>query len=471
VARGLARTLTTLTKVTLTSSTWSPNSWRERPALQQPGWPDPARAGEAVDELKSLPPLVFAGEARELRASLGEVAAGRAFLLQAGDCAESFREFSAVSIREKLKIMLQMAAVLTYGATLPIVKVGRIAGQFTKPRTSPTEDVDGVEIPSFRGHMVHDDAPTEAARVPDPRRMVQGYHQSAATLNLLRAFTKGGFADLMRVHEWNQEFVAGSPEGVRYERMATEIERALRFMAACGIDLAHEHQLHQVDVWTSHEGLLLDYEEGLTRRDSLTGDWYACSAHMLWIGERTRDPDGAHVEFFSGVNNPLGVKVGPAAEAADLVALCDRLNPDRVPGRLTFISRMGAERVRELLPPLLQAVREAETPVVWACDPMHANVFRTESGFKTRRLDDIMAELDGFVAACQDEGVWPGGVHLEFTGEDVTECLGGSEAVLEEHLSARYDTLCDPRLNARQALDLAFDLAERMQNGPSLPRS
>jgi 3-deoxy-7-phosphoheptulonate synthase len=451
--------------VAITSTTWSLASWREHPARQQPGWPDPAHAAEVVDELRSLPPLVFAGEARELLASLGEVAEGRAFLLQAGDCAESFREFSAVGIREKLKIILQMAAVLTYGATLPIVKVGRIAGQFSKPRTSPTEEIDGVEIPSFRGHMVHDDAPTEAARIPDPARMLRGYHQSAATLNLLRAFTKGGFADLMRVHEWNQAFVAGSPEGVRYERLATEIERALRFMAACGIDLAHEHQLHQVDVWTSHEGLLLDYEEGLTRRDSLTGDWYACSAHMLWIGERTRDLDGAHVQFFAGVKNPLGVKLGPTAEPADVAALCERLNPDRVPGRLTFITRMGADRVRDLLPPLLRAAREAECPVVWACDPMHANVFRTASGFKTRRLDDIMAELDGFVAACHEEGAWPGGVHLEFTGEDVTECLGGSEAVLEEHLSSRYDTLCDPRLNARQALDLAFDLAERMQHG------
>ncbi len=449
----------------VTSSTWSPSSWRERSALQQPEWPDPARAADAVAELKSFPPLVFAGEARQLLASLGEVAQGRAFLLQAGDCAESFHDFSAVGIREKLKIMLQMAAVLTYGATLPIVKVGRIAGQFTKPRSSPTESVDGNEIPSFRGHMIHDDAPTAAARVPDPARMVKGYHQSASTLNLLRAFTKGGFADMVRVHEWNQEFVADSPEGERYNRLATEIERALRFMAACGIDLTSEHQLHQVDVWTSHEGLLLDYEDGLARRDSLTGDWYACSAHMLWIGDRTRDPDGAHVEFFAGVNNPLGVKLGPTATATDVAALCERLNPGRTPGRLTFISRMGADRVRELLPPLLQEVRDAEHPVVWACDPMHGNVFRTASGFKTRRFDDIMAELDGFFAACQDEGVWPGGVHLEFTGENVTECLGGAEAVLEEHLSARYGSLCDPRLNALQALDLAFDLAERMQGG------
>jgi 3-deoxy-7-phosphoheptulonate synthase len=449
----------------VTPPTWSPSSWRELPALHQPEWPDQALAEEARERLKSLPPLVFAGEARTLLAALGEVAAGRAFLLQAGDCAESFREFSAVAIREKLKIMLQMAAVLTYGATLPVVKVGRIAGQFTKPRSSPTEVVEGVELASFLGHMVHDDAPTSEARVPDPGRMVQGYHQSAATLNLLRAFTKGGFADIIRVHEWNQEFVASSVEGRRYERLATEIERALRFMAACGIDLAAERQLHEVDVFTSHEGLLLDYEEGLTRRDSLTGDWYDCSAHMLWIGERTRRPDGAHVEFFAGVHNPLGVKLGPASTADDVTELCERLNPERVPGRLTLIARMGAERVRELLPPLIRAARDADHPVVWACDPMHANVIRTAAGVKTRRFDAIMSEIEGFFAACREEGAWPGGVHLEFTGEDVTECLGGSEAVLEEHLSVRYDTLCDPRLNARQSLDLAFHLAELMQNG------
>ncbi len=449
----------------MTPPTWSPSSWRELAALHQPEWPDPTAAEDARERLKSLPPLVFAGEARSLLGALGEVAGGRAFLLQAGDCAESFREFSAVAIREKLKIMLQMAAVLTYGATLPVVKVGRIAGQFTKPRSSPTEVVEGVELTSFLGHMVHDDAPTPEARVPDPARMVQGYHQAAATLNLLRAFTKGGFADLIRVHEWNQEFVASSVEGRRYERLATDIERALRFMAACGIDLAAEHQLHEVDVFTSHEGLLLDYEEGLTRRDSLTGDWYDCSAHMLWIGERTRRPDGAHAEFFAGVHNPLGVKLGPAATAEDVTALCERLNPERVPGRLTFIARMGAERVRELLPSLLRAAREAEHPVVWACDPMHANVIRTAGGVKTRRFDAIMDEIEGFFAACREEGAWPGGVHLEFTGEDVTECLGGSEAVLEEHLSVRYDTLCDPRLNARQSLDLAFHLAELMQNG------
>jgi 3-deoxy-7-phosphoheptulonate synthase len=450
-------------------STWSPSSWRAFRALHQPEWPDEAPLEAARERLRSLPPLVFAGEARALKTALADVAAGRAFLLQAGDCAESFRDFSAVTIREKLKILLQMAAVLTYGATLPVVKVGRIAGQFAKPRSSPTERVGDADLPSFLGHMVNDDGATLEARAPDPDRMVQGYHQSAATLNLLRAFTKGGFADIMRVHEWNQEFVASSPEGRRYEQLATEIERALRFMAACGIDLASERQLHEVDVWTSHEGLLLDYEEGLTRRDSLTGDWYDCSAHMLWIGERTRQPDGAHAAFFAGVHNPLGVKVGPGAMPADLVALCDRLNPDREPGRLTLIARMGAHRVAELLPPLLRAVSDAGHSVVWACDPMHANVFKTASGVKTRHFDAILAEIEGFFAACFEEGVWPGGVHLEYTGEDVTECLGGSEEVREDQLSHRYETLCDPRLNARQSLDLAFRVAELMRRRPATP--
>jgi 3-deoxy-7-phosphoheptulonate synthase len=448
-------------------SVWSPSSWRSYPALHQPEWPSEERAEAARARLASVPPLVFAGEARGLRASLADVAAGRAFLLQAGDCAESFHDVSAIHIREKLKILLQMAAVLTYGAQLPVVKVGRIAGQFAKARSSPKERAGDEEIPSFRGHMIHDDAATPEARIPDPERMVHAYYHATSILNLMRAFTKGGFADLTRVHEWNQEFVASSPEGRRYEQLATEIERALRFMAACGIDVVAEPKLHQVDVWTSHEGLVLDYEESLTRRDSLTGDWYCCSGHMLWIGERTRGPRDAHVEFFSGVHNPLGVKLGPTASPDDVLELCERLNPGRVPGRLTLIARMGAEQVFELLPPLLRAVREAEHPVVWACDPMHANVFKTESGVKTRRFDAIMGEIEGFFAACRRERVWPGGVHIEFTGEDVTECLGGSEAVLEEQLSARYMSLCDPRLNARQSLDLAFRVAELMRQ----PRS
>jgi len=447
----------------VTPSTWTPASWRELAARHQPEWPDAARAEAALAQLKAMPPLVFAGEARDLQTALGEVAAGRAFLLQAGDCAESFHDFTAVSIREKLKILLQMSVVLIYGSALPLVKVGRIAGQFAKPRSSPTERVGDVELPSFLGHMVNDDAPTAEARAADPERMVRAYHQSAATLNLLRAFTKGGFADLTQVQMWNQEFAANAPEGQRYEAIAVEIERALGFMRACGIDLVDSPQLHQVDVWTSHEGLLLDYEEGLTRKDSLTGDWYDCSAHMLWIGERTRQADGAHVEFFTGVHNPVGVKLGPGATPEEVLALCERLNPARIPGRLTFIVRMGAGPLAEALPPLLRAAREAGHPLVWVCDPMHANIFRTASGIKTRSFDEIMGEVGAFFDVCRVEGVWPGGVHLEFTGEDVTECLGGSAAVLEEELTARYESLCDPRLNARQSLDLAFRVAELMR--------
>jgi 3-deoxy-7-phosphoheptulonate synthase len=444
----------------VTEPTWAPDSWRGLPVAQQPVWPDAAAVDLVRGRLRELPPLVFAGEARKLLAALGEVAEGRAFLLQAGDCVESFREVSAIQIREKLKVLLQMSAVLTYGATLPVIKVGRIAGQFAKPRSSPTETLGGVELPSFRGHVVHSDERTVEARVPDPERIVQGYYQAASTLNLLRAFTKGGFADLTQVHTWNQEFVASSPEGRRYEVIANEIGRALRFMQAIGIDLGSERSIHEVDVWTSHEGLLLDYEEPLTRRDSLTGQWYDCSAHMLWIGERTRALDGAHVEFFAGVHNPIGVKLGPAAAAEDVVGLCERLNPLHVPGRLTLITRMGAGRVRDALPPLLQAVRESGVPVVWSCDPMHANTFQTPSGHKTRRFDDVMSEIEGFFAAHREVGTWPGGIHLEFTGDDVTECLGGSEGVLEEHLVNRYETLCDPRLNARQSLDCAFLIAE-----------
>jgi 3-deoxy-7-phosphoheptulonate synthase len=451
--------------MTVTEPTWAPDSWRGVPAAQQPAWPDADALAAVRARIRELPPLVFAGEARNLLASLGEVAGGRAFLLQAGDCAESFREVSAIQIREKLKVMLQMSAVLTYGATLPVVKVGRIAGQFAKPRSSATELVGGVELPSFRGHIVHSDEPTPEARIPDPERILQGYYQAVSTLNLLRAFTKGGFADLTQVHTWNQEFVATSPEGRRYEVIAAEIGRALRFMQSIGIDLRAERSIHEVDVWTSHEGLLLDYEEPLTRRDSITGQWYDCSAHMLWIGDRTRDLAGAHVEYFSGVHNPIGVKLGPSATPDDLVALCERLNPLRAPGRMTVICRLGAERVSELLPPLLRAVTEEGHPVVWSCDPMHGNTFTAPSGHKTRRFDDVMAEIEGFFGAHREVGTWPGGIHLEFTGDDVTECLGGSEAVSEEQLEHRYETLCDPRLNARQALDCAFLIAERMRAG------
>jgi 3-deoxy-7-phosphoheptulonate synthase len=403
---------------------------------------------------------VFAGEARALTAYLAQVAEGKAFLLQAGDCAESFEVFSADAIRDKLKVILQMAVVLTYSTGVPVLKVGRIAGQFAKPRSWPTELVDGVDLPAFRGHMVNDVAPTAAARQPDPERLVQAYHQSAATLNLLRAFTKGGFADLSRVHQWNQEFVASSPEGRRYDRVADEIDRALRFMAACGIDTESQPNLHVVDFFTSHEALILGYEEALTRQDSLTGEWYDCSAHMLWIGERSRQIDGAHVEFLRGVGNPLGCKLGPAATPAEVVALCAALNPERIPGRLTLITRMGAERVIDALPPLLAAVRDAGHPVVWTCDPMHGNTFTSDTGRKTRDFDAVLAEIAGFFAASWGEGTWPGGVHIELTGEDVTECLGGGDALGHADLDDRYETMCDPRLNGRQSIDLAFRVAE-----------
>ncbi len=415
-------------------------------------------------QLAALPPLVVAGEARQLTSALGEVAQGRAFLLQAGDCAESFAAFAADSIRDKLKVVLQMAAALTYAAGVPVVKVGRIAGQFAKPRTSETERIGDTELESFRGHMVNDEPFDADARRPDPERLVTAYHQSAATLNLLRAFTKGGFADLSHVHAWNQQFVASSAEGRRYERIAGEIDRALRFMTACGIDLSAESGLHQVDFWTSHEALILNYEEALTRQDSLSGDWVDCSAHLLWVGERTRQLDGAHVEFLAGVINPVAVKIGPSATADDVVALCDRLDPSFVPGRLTLITRFGAGRVRQHLPPLLEAVTASGHPVVWACDPMHGNTFTSASGHKTRRFDDILAEVREFFAVHRESGSWPGGVHVELTGDDVTECLGGAEVIEEEHLHRRYTTACDPRLNARQSLDLAFRLAELLRD-------
>ncbi|MBI2170012.1 MAG: 3-deoxy-7-phosphoheptulonate synthase class II [Actinobacteria bacterium] len=446
---------------------WSPESWRHLPADQQPDWPDQAALEAVIDELRGLPPLVFAGEARNLTRSLADVSEGRAFLLQAGDCAESFDGFSANEIRDKLKVILQMAVVFTYSTGVPTVKVGRIAGQFAKPRSTPTEARDGVELPSFRGHMVNAIDFEGAARAADPQRLLRAYNQSAATLNLLRAFTKGGFADLSQVHAWNLEFSQTSPEGRRYEVIADEIERALRFMAACGIDLATEPQLHEVDFYTSHEALVLGYEEALTRVDSLTGDWYDCSAHMLWIGERTRQLDGAHVHFLSGVKNPVGCKLGPSATPDEAVALCEALNPDRTAGRVTLISRMGATAVQETLPPIVEAVRSAGHPVVWACDPMHGNTFTSQAGFKTRRLADIMGELEGYFAVHRSLGTWPGGIHIELTGTDVTECLGGSDEVRDDQLEHRYETMCDPRLNARQSLDLAFDTAEMLR---ALPR-
>ena len=446
------------------SRTWTPSTWQTFPAVQQPDWPDSGELDRALKQIAALPPLVFAGEARSLLSSLGQVASGNAFLLQAGDCAESFEEFTAVNIREKLRVILQMAVMLTYSMGVPVVKVGRIAGQFAKPRSNATETVGGVELPVFRGHMVNDPSPHLDSRVPNPERLVQAYHQAASTLNLVRAFTKGGFADLNRVHAWNQEFVASSAEGQRYEQVASEVERALAFMRACGIDTETHSALHQVDVYTSHEALILGYEEALTRQDSLTGDWYDCSAHMLWIGERTRQLDGAHVEFLRGVGNPIGCKIGKSTTVDYVLELCEKLNPARIPGRLTLITRMGSSDVEEALRPLLRAVRDAGHPVVWACDPMHANTFTAPNGRKTRHFEDIVSEITGFVRAHRAEGTWPGGIHIELTGENVTECLGGGEGLSNDDLDTRYETVCDPRLNARQSLDLAFRVAELIRS-------
>jgi 3-deoxy-7-phosphoheptulonate synthase len=401
-----------------------------------------------------------------LTASLASVAEGRAFLLQAGDCAESF-DTVADSIRDRLRVILQMAVVLTYFTGVPVVKVGRIAGQFAKPRSKDTETIDGVELPAFRGHIVNDVGFTAGERAADPRRLVTAYNRAAATLNLLRAFTKGGFASLSRVHQWNREFVASSPAGQRYEALADEIDRAVQFMSACGINSETLTDLRQVDFYTSHEALLLDYEEALTRRDSLTGDWYDCSAHMLWIGERTRQLDGAHVEFLRGVRNPLGCKIGPTATPDEVIALCEALNPERQPGRLTLIIRMGATKVVDLLPLLLKAVSDAGHSVVWVCDPMHGNTFTADDGRKTRHFEDVLAEVSGFFAAHRYTGTHPGGVHLELTGDDVTECLGGGSDLVTADLADRYETMCDPRLNGSQSIDLAFRLAELLRNGSS----
>lgn len=446
-----------------TQAPWSIDSWRSLHADQQPQWPAPEELREVTARLRSLPPLVFAGEARLLSERLASVARGEAFVLMAGDCAESFAAFNANQIRDKLKVILQMSVALTYGSGVPTVKIARIAGQFAKPRSADMETRDGQTLPSFRGDLVNDFAFDAAARRPDPQRLLAGYHQAAATLNLLRAFTKGGFADLRRVHAWNQEFVAASPEGRRYDLLAGEIDRALRFMEACGIDLEREAQLHEVDLYTAHEALILDYEEPLTRQDSMTGEMYDCSGHFLWIGERTRQLDGAHVEFFRGIHNPIGVKLGNSTTAADITALCEVLNPDRIPGRLTLIGRFGAEQVRGALAPLVDAVGEAGHPVVWACDPMHGNTFSHSSGYKTRRFGDVLEEVHGFFEVCRAADVWPGGLHVELTGEDVTECLGGSQEVSGEMLEQRYESMCDPRLNAQQSLDLAFEVADLLR--------
>jgi 3-deoxy-7-phosphoheptulonate synthase len=433
--------------------------WRDLPALQQPSWPDRAAVAAVYETLSQVPPLVQPGECDVLRERLAQVARGEAFLLQGGDCAETFLHNTAEGIRGKVRTLLQMAVVLTYGASVPVVKVGRLAGQYAKPRSSDVEAATG--LPSYRGDAVND---LHGDRTPDPARMVRAYANSAATMNFMRAMATDGSADLAAVHEWNTSFVEASPAGHRYQELATDIDRALAFMRACGLDLEATPQTHGVELYASHEALLLEYERALTRPDA-HGRPYDLSAHMVWIGERTRDLDGAHVDFVSRISNPVGVKVGPSADPSTLVALCERLDPDVTPGRLTVITRMGAGRVRDLLPPLVEAVERARGPysVVWECDPMHGNTTETASGYKTRHFDDVMDEVRGFFEVHAGVGSWAGGVHVELTGDDVTECLGGAQQLTDADLAGRYETACDPRLNTSQALELAFLVAEELQ--------
>lgn len=438
------------------------DSYRALEAKQQPEWPDTAALDAAVAELGTQPPLVFAGEADVLKERLAAAARGEAFLLQGGDCAETFDAATADKIRDRVKTILQMAVVLTYGASMPVIKVGRMAGQFAKPRSSNTETRDGVTLPAFRGDLVNGYDFTPESRTADPSRLVRGYHVSASTLNLIRAFTQGGFADLRQVHEWNKGFIS-NPVNRRYEALAGEIDRAVRFMMACGADFS---ALERTEFYVSHEALLLDYERPLTRIDSRTGDWYDTSGHFLWIGERTRDLDGAHVEFLSKVKNPIGVKLGPTATVDDALRLIDKLDPEREPGRLTFITRMGASKIRDVLPDLLRGVKDAGATPLWVTDPMHGNGITTPTGYKTRRFDDVMDELMGFFEAHREVGTFPGGIHVELTGDDVTECLGGAENIDEATLATRYESLCDPRLNHRQSLELAFQVAEELKKLP-----
>lgn len=443
---------------------WSPASWRKKPAEQLPTYKDEVALKAVENELKVMPPLVFAGEARNLMKELADVAEGRAFLLQGGDCAESFSEFSANKIRDTFKVMLQMSVVLTYAGSLPVVKVGRIAGQYAKPRSSDFETQDGVTLPSYRGDNINALDFTEEAREPDPQRMLRSYHTAASTLNLLRAFAKGGYADLNRVHGWNQDFVADSPLGAKYEDLANRIDEALKFMAACGVTGDKIAALRETNYYTSHEALLLPYEEALTRVDSLTGDYYDTSAHFLWIGARTHQLENAQIEFVKGVKNPLGLKCSPALKPDELLKLIDTLNPNNIPGRLTLIARMGHEQVEEKLAPLVRKVKEEGRKVIWSCDPMHGNTIKSSSGFKTRNFQHILNEVRGFFNVHEAEGTHPGGVHFEMTGSDVTECVGGAQDITDEDLSSRYHTHCDPRLNANQALELAFLLAEELKS-------
>ena len=442
---------------------WSPGSWRNKTILQVPEYSDQAKLEEVEKTLAGFPPLVFAGEARALKRGLAKVAAGEAFLLQGGDCAESFQEFHPDNIRDTFKVLLQMAVVLIFGAACPVIKVGRLAGQFAKPRSGDTEKIGEIELPSYRGDIINGIEFDEKKRAPDPNRMIQAYNQAASTLNLVRAFAQGGFADLHRVHQWNMGFVADGAIGERYKDMAKRLDEALNFMAACGLTPETTPQLQETDFYTSHEALLLTYEQAMTRIDSLTGDWYDTSAHMLWVGERTRQLDSAHLEFLRGIANPIGAKVGPTTDPDYLIKLIDCLNPKNEPGRLTLIARMGADNVEQALPALVRKVKDEGRTVVWSCDPMHGNTVKASSGYKTRHFDEIIREVEGFFAVHKSEGTHPGGVHFELTGQDVTECVGGAQAITEDDLSSRYHTHCDPRLNARQALELAFSFADRLK--------
>lgn len=442
---------------------WTPDSWRSKPILQVPDYPDQDKLREVEDILSGFPPLVFAGEARSLKRGLAQAAKGEAFLLQGGDCAESFREFHPDNIRDTFRVLLQMAVVLTFGAAVPIVKVGRLAGQFAKPRSAPTETIDGVELPSYRGDIINSIDFDAAKRQPNPDRMIRAYNQSASTLNLIRAFAQGGFADLHRVHQWNMGFVADSPLGERYQDLANRLDEALKFMAACGLSSESTPQISETDFFTSHEALLLPYEQSMTRVDSLTGDWYDTSAHLLWAGDRTRQLENAHLEFLSGIANPVASKVGPTTDPDSLIKLIDILNPENEPGRLTLISRMGAGKVADHLPQLIRRVKDEGRIVVWSCDPMHGNTVKSGNGYKTRPFDLVLQEVSEFFAVHQGEGTYPGGVHFEMTGQDVTECVGGAQPITEADLSSRYHTHCDPRLNGKQALELAFAVADSLK--------
>lgn len=442
---------------------WSRSSWRDMPIKQQPVYPDLKHLEEVESLLKNYPPLVFAGEARNLKKSLADVCNGKAFLLQGGDCAESFSEFHAHNIRDTFKVMMQMAVVMTFAGGVPVVKVGRLGGQFAKPRSSDFETVNGVMLPSYRGDIINGVDFTEASRVPDPQRMVQAYNQSAATLNLLRAFASGGLADLHQVHAWNLGFVGQNELTQKYEELSRQIDDSLRFMAACGITSDTYRTLRETDFYTSHEALLLPYEEAFTRQDSMTGEWYDVSSHMLWIGDRTRQLDGAHVEFMRGINNPIGIKAGPSMDTDDLIRLCDVLNPNNEAGRLNIIVRMGADKVGEGMPKLIQAIEREGKKVLWSCDPMHGNTITSSGGYKTRPVDAVLKEMKQFFQVHKSEGTYAGGVHLEMTGKNVTECLGGSFEITEENLQSRYHTHCDPRLNADQSLELAFLIADTLR--------